>query len=198
MNREARKQLNREKLLDRGVQLLMENGYHATGIQGILASVNIPKGSFYNYFSSKEAFGAEVIRHYIEPFIAQLDDFLSRPDLDPLSALRSYFDTLIQESARNDFKGGCLLGNLMGEIGDTSDTCRRVLQEAVHCYRDKIRQGLVQAQARGQVRTDRSAEELADLMVDYWQGTLLRMKIERSVVPLHAFMRHIFEHTLPG
>ncbi|GAB4367112.1 MAG: TetR/AcrR family transcriptional regulator [Methylohalobius crimeensis] len=198
MNREARKQLNREKLLDRGVQLLMENGYHATGIQEILASVNIPKGSFYNYFSSKEAFGAEVIRHYIEPFIAQLDDFLSRPDLDPLSALRSYFDTLIQESARNDFKGGCLLGNLMGEIGDTSDTCRRVLQEAVHRYRDKIRQGLVQAQARGQVRTDRSAEELADLMVDYWQGTLLRMKIERSVVPLHAFMRHIFEHTLPG
>ncbi|HHJ39282.1 MAG: TetR family transcriptional regulator [Methylothermaceae bacteria B42] len=197
MSRLLNKQLKRDKILDQGVQLLMERGYHGTGIKDILASVDIPKGSFYYYFPSKEAFGAEVIHHYIEPFIQQLDEFLTQPDLDPVTALRRYFEALIEELIENDFKGGCLLGNLMGEIGDTSDTCRKALQEAVRKYRNKISQGLAQAQQRQLIRTDRSAESLADFMVDYWQGALLRMKIERSPAPLHAFMTQVFEETLP-
>lgn len=197
MKRDFRKLYNREKLLDQGVRLLMERGYHGTGIQEILASVNIPKGSFYNYFPSKEVFGAEVIRHYIEPFIVQLEDFLAN-NPDPLTGLRNYFESLIQEAIRNDFKGGCLLGNLMGEIGDTSETCRQALKQAVERYRDKIRQTLEQAQSQGKVRTDSSAFDLADLIVDYWQGALLRMKIERSPKPLYAFVYHIFDQVLPG
>lgn len=197
MQRDLRKRHNLKKLLDQGVRLLMERGYHGTGIQEISASVNIPKGSFYNYFPNKESFGAEVIRHYIEPFITQLENFLS-PGSDPVVGLRNYFEALIQEAIHNDFKGGCLLGNLMGEIGDTSETCRQALKQAVDRYRDKIRQGLEQAQSQGKVRNDLSALELADLMVDYWQGALLRMKVERSPKPLYAFIRHIFEQTLPG
>ncbi len=192
-----RKQHNRKKLLEQGVQLLMEQGYHGTGIQEILTQVGIPKGSFYNYFPSKEAFGAEVIAHYIEPFIEQLEGYLSRPELDPVTALRCYFDTLIQELTVNQFKGGCLLGNLMGEIGDTSECCRRALQQAVRRYRDKIREALEQAQDQGLARRDRSALEMADFLVDYWQGALLRMKIEHSAAPLEAFMKQVFELTLP-
>ncbi len=198
MDREARKRLNRERLLDKGVQLLMERGYHGTGLQEILKEVGIPKGSFYNYFPNKEAFGAEVIAHYIEPFIEQLDDFLSRPELDPLTALRGYFEALIQELTDSQFKGGCLLGNLMGEIGDTSDLCRKALQRALHRYRNKIAEALEQAQQMNLVRRDRSAGELADFLVDYWQGALLRMKIEQSNAPLKAYMTEVFEFTLPA
>jgi TetR/AcrR family transcriptional repressor of nem operon len=62
------KQIKRKKLLDQGVRLLMSQGYHATGVNEIVKSVQIPKGSFYSYFDSKEAFAAEAITHYIEPF----------------------------------------------------------------------------------------------------------------------------------
>ena len=196
MDRDQRKQYNRERLLDKGVQILMDRGYHGTGIQEILNEVGIPKGSFYNYFQSKEAFGAEVIAHYIEPFIEQLDGFLRRPELNPLTALHSYFDTLIEELTANQFKGGCLLGNLMGEIGDTSELCRRALQQALHRYRDKISEALEQAQQLNLIRQDRNTTELADFLVDYWQGALLRMKVEHSAKPLKAFMVEVFEHTL--
>ncbi|MBM4202039.1 MAG: TetR/AcrR family transcriptional regulator, partial [Gammaproteobacteria bacterium] len=47
--RRAAKQLTKEKLLDEGVSLLMEHGYHGTGLQDILQRVGVPKGSFYNY-----------------------------------------------------------------------------------------------------------------------------------------------------
>jgi TetR/AcrR family transcriptional repressor of nem operon len=177
----------RGKLLDQGVALLMEQGYHGTGLQELVQSVGVPKGSFYNYFPSKEAFSAEVVKHYIEPFITQLDAHLQRRDVNAEGALKAYFGELIEETERRDFKGGCLLGNLIGEIGDTSDLCQGSLREAVHRYRDKLREGLARAQQEGCFRQDLDAKDMADFLVNVWQGALLRMKIERSVRPLIQF-----------
>lgn len=162
----------------------MQQGYHGTGLKEILDAVRIPKGSFYNYFGSKENFAAEVIQHYINPFIDQLSSHLQNPDHDALSALQRYFNELITELEKAEFQGGCLLGNLMGEIGDTSDICQKSLQSAVLRYRNLLKTGLVRAQQEGTVRTDKSAEEMADLLVNLWQGALLRMKIEKSPIPL--------------
>jgi TetR/AcrR family transcriptional repressor of nem operon len=186
MVRTLQKQINREKLLDQGVAMLMNQGYHGTGLQEILDAVQIPKGSFYNYFASKEVFCAEVIQHYIEPFIIQLQRHLENPDIDGLTALKNYFNELIFELENNQFKGGCLLGNLMGELGDNSEICRTALQSAVNHYQDLIKKGLLKAQKEGLARTDLSAEMMADLLVNTWQGVLLRMKIEKSASPLQS------------
>ena len=177
----------RVKLLDQGVALLMEQGYHGTGVQEIVESVGVPKGSFYNYFASKEAFAAEVVTHYLDPFIAQLDGRLQRHDLTALEALTGYFEELIEETERKNFKGGCLLGNLIGEVGETGDFCAASLRTAVRRYRDKLSQGIARAQQEGSLRRDMKAEEMADLLVNFWQGALLRMKIERSTRPLRQF-----------
>ncbi|MGZ8218140.1 TetR family transcriptional regulator C-terminal domain-containing protein [Methylomagnum sp.] len=193
MPRTATKHITRDKLLDQGVAMLTERGYHGTGLQDLLAGVRVPKGSFYNYFASKEDFGAEVIRHYIEPFIQMLDDAYATPGLDALSALKKYFGDLIQELERREFKGGCLMGNLIGEIGDTNETCLAALREAYHRYRDKLEQGLAEAQRDGTVRADLSAAAMADMLADAWQGALLRMKVEQSVRPLEAFVGHLLD-----
>lgn len=177
----------RDKLLDKGVALLMEQGYHGTGLQEIVQSVGVPKGSFYNYFPSKEAFSAEAVKHYIDPFIKRLEHHLQREDVRADIALRAYFDELIEETERRDFKGGCLLGNLMGEIGDTSELAQASLREAVHRYRDKLRDGIARGQSEGIFRKDMDARDMADFLVDVWQGALLRVKIERSVRPLTQF-----------
>ncbi len=178
------KQLKREKLLDQGVQMLMTQGYHGTGIKEILDVVHVPKGSFYNYFGSKEEFAAEAITHYIEPFIDRLTAHLQDPQIDGLTALKNYYDELISEIEQADYKGGCLLGNLMGEIGDTSEICRRALMTVVERYNELQKTALERAQKQGSVRTDRSAKKMADLLANSWQGALLRMKIDKSAQPL--------------
>ena len=191
-----KKQANREKLLQQGVTLLMEQGYHGTGIKEILDKVKIPKGSFYHYFSSKEQFGAEAIDFYIEPFILQLDEYLNEPELDALSSLQNYYLGLINELEEKNFKGGCLLGNLMGEIGETSEICRLALKDAVSRYRMKQQAVIYKAQQQGTVRTDLTVELMADLLVNAWQGALLRMKIEKSTQPLNEFYRLFLEDYL--
>ncbi|MGZ8164120.1 MAG: TetR family transcriptional regulator C-terminal domain-containing protein [Methylobacter sp.] len=189
----TQKQANRENLLTQGVTLLMQQGYHGTGLKEILDAVQIPKGSFYNYFGSKENFGAEVIQHYINPFIHQLTRYLQNSDTDALTALQHYFNDLIIEFEKADFKGGCLLGNLMGELGNSSDLCQKSLQSALHRYRDLIKSGLAKAQQEGTIRADKSAEDMADLLVNAWQGALLRMKIEKSSVPLKQCCQELLE-----
>jgi TetR/AcrR family transcriptional repressor of nem operon len=191
MMKNTSKHLNREKLLDQGVVMFTEHGFHGVGLQDILKSVGVPKGSFYNYFTSKEEFGAASIAHYIEPFIILLDGWLKRPGLDALAALEAYFGELISELKQRNFSGGCLLGNLIGEVGDTSETCRLALSSAVHRYRDKLREGIERGQREGLFRTDLSAEEMADFLSDAWQGALLRMKVEQSTRPLEACCRYL-------
>jgi TetR/AcrR family transcriptional regulator, transcriptional repressor for nem operon len=184
MSRSTQKEINRENLLNQGVALLMQQGYHGTGLQEILDAVQIPKGSFYNYFGSKENFGAEVIKHYITPYIQQITSYLEQSNADALSALQRYFNESIAELERTDFKGGCLLGNLIGEIGDSSEICRVALQTTLNSYRDVLQLGLSLAQQQGTIRTDKSARDMADLLVNTWQGALLRMKVEQSTEPL--------------
>ncbi len=191
MDAKSQKQSNRENLLSQGVSLLMQQGYHGTGLKEILDAVQIPKGSFYNYFGSKERFAAEVIQHYIEPFILQLDGHLQNQEVDALTAIHRYFNELIAALEQANYQGGCLLGNLMGEVGDTSGLCRESLQTAVHRYRDVLAQGLLTAQQQGAVRTDKTAEAMADLLVNSWQGALLRMKIEQSSEPLKQCCRDL-------
>jgi TetR/AcrR family transcriptional regulator, transcriptional repressor for nem operon len=178
------KQIKKDRLLDQGVNLLLEKGYHATGLKEILDTVQIPKGSFYTYFESKECFAAEAIYHYIEPFILRLTAHLQNSELDGLAALKAYYSELIGEVAISGFKGGCLLGNLMGEIGDTRPLCRDALLNAVARYCELQKIALERGQQQGTVRLDRSAKAMADLMLNSWQGALLRMKVEQSVEPL--------------
>lgn len=180
------REITKTRLLEQGVAFLTEYGYHGSGLQDILTAVKVPKGSFYHYFASKEAFGAEVIAHYIEPYIQRLDEYLQRPGLNGAQALDGYFQELIEELQRRHYKGGCLLGNLIGEIGDTSEPCRLALTQALRRYRDKLQEGIAKGQDEGCFRRDQSAQSMADFLADAWQGALLRMKIEQSTQPLQA------------
>lgn len=183
----------RQELLNQGVALIMEHGYHGTGLQVIVKTVGVPKGSFYNYFASKEAFTAEVIAHYLAPFIARLDAQLQRPDINALQALTDYFQALIEEASRQGFRGGCLLGNLMGELGESSEASRKALRHAVLHYRDKLTEAISRGQKEACIRGDIPAETLASLLLDSWQGALLRMKIEQSAEPLRGCCRLLLD-----
>ena len=188
------KEFKREQILNQGIQLMMMHGYHGTGVKLLLDTVNVPKGSFYSYFDSKENFTAEAIAHYIEPFITRLQSYLNNSELDGLAAIKAYFDSLTQELENSDFKGGCLLGDLMGEIGGVSDVCRQALKTAINQYCTLLEQGLLSAQQQGIVRTDISAATMARLFFDAWQGALLHMKVEQSIIPLQRFSAELLDH----
>lgn len=181
----------RKRLLDEGVAQFLEHGYHGTGIKQVLDRVNVPKGSFYNYFESKEEFGAAAIRHYADCLGRKLADALDRAP-DPLTGLRAFFQRLMTEFEASGFVGGCLVANLGAEL-EANDTCRPALESAMLAYRNGLRDALRSAQDRGLVRTDLAPSEMADLLVDAWEGAVVRMKIERSTRPLKQCLKQLLD-----
>ncbi len=77
----------REALLRCGMEILTAQGLTATGIESVLKRVDVPKGSFYHYFDSKDAFGLEVLQSYAEYFARKLDRWLLDDSLPPLQRL---------------------------------------------------------------------------------------------------------------
>ena len=53
----------RDALLHSGVEILTEKGFSASGLDEILKRVNVPKGSFYHYFDSKDDLMDELYKH---------------------------------------------------------------------------------------------------------------------------------------
>ena len=186
------------RLLDEGIASLIEQGYHGTGIKEVLEHVNVPKGSFYNYFESKEHFGAEVIRHYAAQFFNRLDSQLGKTKVDALSALKKFFKQAIRRFDESDHACGCLLGNLGAEVGANSELCREALAKSMQDAQRRFAAAIKRAQEQGTVRKDISADDLAEFLWNSWEGALIRMKIENSVQPLRKFCVMVFDKFLPA
>jgi len=110
--RPSAKAPTRAALVDAGLQIMLEKGYHHTGIQDVLQAAGVPKGSFYYYFPSKEAFGLEVIASFAAAYLARLEQSLGEPTQSPLTRLRRHLEQTLARFARRGCRGGCLIGNL--------------------------------------------------------------------------------------
>ena len=181
---QARAVTTREQILKAAIRVFSKHGFAGGRVEHISRLAKTHDRMIYYYFGSKENFAAEIIGHYIEPYLVQLQTYLNQDDGNAFVALERYLNESIVELEKTKFKGGCLLGNLTGEIGDTSDICRDALQIALGRYRDVWEIGFSLAQKEGEIRIDKTAREMADLWVNSWQGALLRMKIEQSTAPL--------------
>lgn len=188
----------KETLLAVGLNFFEEKGYNATGISEIAQKAEIPKGSFYTYFGSKEAFGQAVIRYYTQQSLGKWTDMLevATEKEDAYGAICSAFMQISENYDTMEMKRGCLLGTLAAEISEASKDCRVALQESIMKYIDILTKRIEMGQQMGMVRLDVPAHRLAELVWDAWQGSLLRMKIEKSVGPVRSDLEVLFEFIL--
>ena len=70
----------RDTILDVGQRIMAGKGFSAVGLNEILVSAGVPKGSFYHYFGSKDAFGEALLARYFEAYLAEMDVTLREPD----------------------------------------------------------------------------------------------------------------------
>ena len=182
----------RDNLIQAGLQMIHAEGYSASGIQGIVERADVPKGSFYTYFASKEAFGTEVIDAYSDRGVAKLRGFLSDADLAPLARLEAYFDDRIAAFRASNFARGCLLGNFSAEAADHSTVIRQHLVKHFRSWSALFERCIFEGQERGEIGRQFPANSLADFILNSWEGALLRMRAEKSDIPLIEFKKIVF------
>ena len=185
-------------LVDAGTQLILEQGYHHTGIQDVLQAAGVPKGSFYYYFPSKEAFGMAVIAQFAAAYLARLEQYLGDTTSSPLTRLRRHQEELLARFEHRGCRGGCLIGNLSQELADQSPRLRAQLDAVLTSWRERYAQLFREAQAVGELRADLDPQALADFYLDSFEGALLRAKVSKSPAPLRVFLTYMFDGVLRG
>jgi TetR/AcrR family transcriptional repressor of nem operon len=182
----------RSALLRAGVNLLAEKGFSAMAVDEVLKTVQVPKGSFYHYFDSKEAFGLELIASYSERFARRLSSFLDNSSYPPLDRLRAFTLDAEESMRRHDFRRGCLVGNLGQEMGALPESYREQLIHALQDWQRRTGRCLHEAQAAEAIGRHQDCKQLAQFFWVGWEGAVLRAKLERQGTPLSVFAGGFF------
>ncbi len=173
----------RERLLDAGVALFWREGYTAAGLADILRAAEVPKGSFYHFFTSKEDFLRAALDRYCANLLTHLAEVLG-PDAQrsALTRIDEFLSFQLKPPFTDDYRG-CMFGNLTQELGEQDDLrpiFEQIFREMEALFESALREG----QAAGEVRRDIPAAELAAYLVHGFYGALLRSKAAGSKTPV--------------
>jgi len=183
----------KDEIVQAGLDIILAKGFNATGIESILKEANVPKGSFYNFFASKEEFGLAAIDLYLSEMAALRKPAMEDLSLPPLARIRKSFEVLISRFESNNCSKGCLVANLGLEMSDQSEVFRTRLDAALRAWTNSLAAILEEAQAQGTLPIDVAPQVLAENLVSSFEGALLRAKVKKSAEPLRNFIHLYFE-----
>jgi TetR/AcrR family transcriptional repressor of nem operon len=178
----------KERIVRAATRLIHTRGYKNTSLEDIFAESGINKGSFYFHFSSKD----ELVNAVIDRFFGGIERRLAAVFEGPgtsLEKLSAYFEGLAHLMEQSGCTGGCLLGNLSLEVSDWHGELREHLNACFDRMGVLVAGVIDEGQRTGQVRTDRSADELASFVIALMEGALMLARVKKDPAPLRALSR---------
>jgi TetR/AcrR family transcriptional repressor of nem operon len=176
----------RESILQVGQQIMSRKGFSAVGLTEILTTAGVPKGSFYHYFDSKEAFGEALLQSYFQSYLAELDQTLSQPRLNMAQRLMSYWKAWRENQSVLECQGKCLAVKLGAEVADLSEPMRLALKQGIAGITARLSQAIEAGLAEGSLSVNDSPARIAQSLYQLWLGASVLAKISRNTQPFDS------------
>lgn len=170
----------REGLLEAAVALFQETGYVHASIRDIVSVVGVPKGTFYNYFASKEALASAVVAQQRNALLGQL----VTSDLgDAEAVLRVHLADLIDAMAGGRRVPLTLLTTLAAEAPALPAAIGAQVAFALDAWSERM-SALVLASMKSRTPANASlAAAIGCLLTNCLQGACLRSKCGAATHP---------------
>ncbi|MGR4868481.1 TetR/AcrR family transcriptional regulator [Variovorax sp. LARHSF232] len=178
----------RQHILDVAYPLFLRKGFTAVGLAELLAAAQVPKGSFYHYFGSKEAFGEAVLEAYFTEYLARVDSLLAAPG-SAAARLMAFFDDWLDSQTGDEAQSRCLVVKLGAEVSDLSESMRAALARGSRGVILRLARCIEQGHADGSVPAALTTPDAqAVSLYQSWLGASLLAKITRDHSPLNTVM----------
>ncbi|MCU1527758.1 MAG: TetR family transcriptional regulator [Frondihabitans sp.] len=184
----------RQTILDTAERIMSHKGYAAVGLNEVLAEAGVPKGSFYHWFGSKDAFGEALIESYFEHYLAGMDLTVNGP-ARASDRLTEYWQSFYDMQSFDNCQGKCLVVKLGAEVADLSESMRLALIQGTTGIVDRIERMISEGVVDGSLSIDASPRELALDLYTGWIGASVLAKINRSPESLDRVLA-MTEHRL--
>ena len=181
MNHEAKSA--KQTILDTAQRIVGRKGFSAVGLNEILQAAEVPKGSFYHYFNSKDAFGVVLLDHYFDHYVHGMQQLFDAPGLTQHAKLMRYWHCWIDNQTGCSDAGKCLAVKLGAEVSDLSEPMRLALQRGTARTIVLLAKALQQGVEDGSVVITQHPESLAQRLYALWLGTSVMSKITRTAAP---------------
>lgn len=183
----------RRHILDVAHPLMLRKGFTALGLAEVLSLAKVPKGSFYHYFGSKEAFGEAVLEAYFSDYLARTDALLAGSG-SGAQQLIAYFQDWLDSQTGDDAQSRCLVVKLGAEVCDLSETLRAALDRGIRRITDRLARCIEAGRSDGSLPATETgtapaaAQAQAIALYQSWLGASLLAKIARDRAPLDRTM----------
>lgn len=178
----------RRHILATGMTAINGKGFAAVGLNEILTSANVPKGSFYHYFKSKEAFGEALLEDYVSTYMLRLEDVLKADGTPAAQRLMRYWAGWLDTQACEGPDGKCLVVKLAGEVSDMSEAMRVALLRGTDLIVERLAVCIAEGLEDGSLRGAFNAQDTALTLYQLWLGASLLTKLRRDRSALQAAM----------
>lgn len=178
----------RQGILDVGQRIMAAKGYSAVGLNEILATAGVPKGSFYHYFGSKDAFGEALLESYFADYLRELDQVLAQPGQTMAEHLMAYWGIWQATQSFQDCQGKCLAVKLGVEVADLSEAMRAVLMRGTSGIIDRLAGAIEGGVADGSLKVSGEPYAVAQSLYQLWVGASVMVKISKSLQPFETAM----------
>ncbi|NTX12170.1 TetR/AcrR family transcriptional regulator [Myxococcus sp. CA056] len=177
----------RQHILDVAKPLLLRKGFTGVGLTEVLTAAQVPKGSFYHYFGSKESFGQAVIEAYFTDYLGRMDTLLSQRGT-AARRLTAYFRDWLDSQTGDDAKSRCLVVKLGAEVSDLSESMRAELEQGTRGVVERLARCIEAGRTDGSLSAPLDSHAVAASLYQSWLGASLLAKISRDRAPLDAVM----------
>lgn len=180
----------RVRLIEAGIETLLSKGFNGTAVQDIADAAGILKGSFYNHFKSKELFALEALDKFWEIRLEQTSSLKNTAN-DPVARLKTYFQSLSEIASIDNFSKGCLIGNFSIELSETKSIHSR-LKKIYGTWIEQVESCIHEAVKANRCQINLPPSEIASFLINSWEGSAMRAKIEKNKSPFDHFERIVF------
>lgn len=188
--------LTRKRILDAGRELMLTGGFGGAGLKALLEQAEVPKGSFYHYFASKEAFGCAVLEDYVAAYLARFGALLAQPT-SGADRLMHFWSAWLDDPDAGAIADRCLVVRLGAEISDLSDDMRLIMNAGIARLVDLIGQLLEEGIADGSIRPQSDIPATASVLYGQFLGAAILAKLSRDKTPLHNALADTKARLLP-
>jgi len=170
----------RQRILDTAQRIMAHKGFAAVGINEVLAEAGVPKGSFYYYFASKEAFGEALMKSYFDDYLAVMDRISAVSPKNAAERLMEYWQRFHDLQSFDECQGKCLVVKLAAEVSDLSEAMREALKEGTAGIVGRLEQMIASGVKDKSLSIDGTPRITAEGLYDAWLGASVMAKIQRA------------------
>ena len=178
----------RQHILDTGSRIIAGKGFSCVGLNEILQAAEVPKGSFYHYFKSKELFGQAMLEGFFEEYLGRIDALLATPGMSARERLLCYWQQWVETQCEGCDDQKCLVVKLSAEVADLSEAMRLTLRDGTGRVIDRLAD-CVAAGVADESLPALDPNDTARTLYQLWLGASLLAKLHRDASPLEQAMR---------